>query len=180
MDPLALAARRFAEPMVSPTSGLPLIKSTPSLGRMLQWESARVMDVPVEWTRERKRARLFAALDEFIKTMAKDAGHPRFEKKFYFEGPFPPFHAKPPDIQVGDRGGTRPVARSVERDTDWESDVEDWKVWALFNMPEGITEIPSDLAAELFAKGKPNLRPLREKEWRKVPDGFRTYRSRNA
>ena len=157
------AARRHAPPIVAPAAGLPLIKNTVSLGRMLEWRRGRSVcdeDMPPEL----KERHILRDLDIFIKWMEKeDRAH--FRGQWHREGPFPHTEFRPNDVQHGDRGGKREIARNLVGDSK-DTGKEAWILWALFDVPEMIQEIPTTLAAELFSKGRENLRPYREKDWR--------------
>ena len=163
------AARRHAEPMLTPAAGLPLIKRTPTLGRMLEWRRGR-STYPKEYTEGQRKAHLLHDLDIFIKWMEKeDRAH--YRGTYYFDKPSIHFEPRGPDTQYGDKDergirASRKVARQLSKDAPLESDYEDTLIWALFDVPEYITELPTDLALDLFAKGRPDLRPLREREWR--------------
>ena len=176
MDALSRVARRHAAPMLSPASGLPLIKSTPSLGRMLVVRRGRSV-VDADMPAGLREAQVKRDTEIFIKWMEKEDGA-RFRKLVSITGPTPHLEHRPPDVQVGDRGDSRLVARSLAQDI--SNGKESYEIACLFDVPEGITEIPTDLAADLFRKGKPNLRPLRERDWKGKIDGFREYRSRNS
>lgn len=159
------AARRHATPIVSPSTGLPLIKSTVSLGRRLEWRKARDT-VDEDMPEDLKKRHVYEGFLTFVKWMEKEDGaHYRDQVKV--TGPFPHFEAKQPDIQVGDRGATRPVARRIDDDVGGNGK-EDYIIEALFDCPEYINEIPTDLAVDLFGKGKPGLAPLRQNEWMKT------------
>ena len=176
MDPLTRVARRHAAPMLDPKPGQVLIKSTPSLGRMLEWRKGRSVvdhDMPDHLRKEHVRR----DADIFIKWMEKEDGA-RYRGQIRVYGPFPHFEAQQPDVQVGDRGGTRQVARSIATDTS-NNGKEDYVIEALFDVPETIQEIPTYLAQDLFNK-RTDLRPLRERDWKGATNGFRTYKSRNA
>ena len=175
MDPLQRAARKHASPMLPPASGVPLLKTTASLGRRLEWRKGRSRPIPQEWTTEgdpaynqaRVHAQLLGDLGIFIQWMEKeDRAH--YRGKYYLEGPQAHFTPKPPDTQHGDAGGTRKVARNLMADT--EAGLVDYIIWALFDVPEYITEIPTELAQELFLNGRPGLRPLRGREWERRGD----------
>ncbi len=144
---------------------------------MLEWRRGR-STYPSDITEGARREHLLRDLAKFIAWMEKEDGA-RYRGKFFFDKPSAHFDPKPPDIQVGDRGGKRPVARNVMKDAS-NPDLEDTIIWALFDVPEGITEIPTDLAAELFAKGKKNMRPLRPNDWKGKYNGSREHRSRNS
>ena len=170
-------ARKYAAPMVDPKAGMPLIKSVPSLGRMLEWRKGRSVvdeDMPDHLRKEHVRR----DTEIFIKWMEKEDGA-RFRGQVRVHGPFPHFEANTaPVMQTGDRGGTRQLARSIVADTS-NNGKEDYVIECLFDVPEAINEIPTSLALDLFSKGTPNLRPLREKDFRGRIDGIREYRSRN-
>jgi hypothetical protein len=163
MDPLIKAGRRHAAPMLTPASGLPLIKSVPSLGRRVEVRRGR-STVPSAMAPVDKKRKVYEDLHIFIQWMAKE-DKARFHKVLAIEGPFPHLEVKPNDVQHGDKGGQREVARSLAADTS-NPEYEDYILVCEFDAPEYINEIPADLAAELFAKGRPGLRPLREREWK--------------
>lgn len=160
------AARRHAVPLVPPVKGLPLIKGTPTLGRMLEWRRGRVTvdcDMPIE----RKKRAVFDGMKVFLEWMRKeDRAEYRGKAKVY--GPYPHFNAQPPSVQVGDRGGKRLVARQVAQDLGGDGK-EDYVIEALFSVPEYINEVPTELAQRMFSQsgGRPGLRPLRDREWKK-------------
>lgn len=162
--PQIAAGRRLAAPMLSPVAGVPLVKSVPSLGRMLVWRKGR-STVDVDMPEDLKKRHTYEDFRKFVLWMEKEDGaHYRGEVKIH--GPFPHFEERPNDIQVGERGATREVARSIIEDTA-PSGKEDYVIEALFDVPEMINEIPTDLAIELFGDGKGGIRPLRENEWKR-------------
>lgn len=165
------ALRRHAVPVAAPVPGIPLVKSTANLGRMLERRRVRV-PVDAEMPQERRKTLLFKAARQFI---TEEGKRDRAEYRFGMEvhGPFPHFEPQSPDIQIGDRGGTRPRARSIADDTSAESGLVDYVLEATFSVPEYVNEIPTDLALELFSRpgGRPGLRPLRESEWRGIARG---------
>ncbi len=81
-------------------------------------------------------------------------------------GPAPHFTPHEPDTQYGDNGHHRKVARNIEADTSG-SGKEDYVIEMEFKCPEAITEIPTELALELFQRDgqRSDARPLREREW---------------
>jgi hypothetical protein len=161
------AARRHAPPIVAPAPGLPLIKNTASLGRMLEWRRGRSVcdeDMPPDL----KERHILRDLDIFIKWMEKEDGA-HFRGVWRREGPFPHTEFRRNDVQVGDQGGKREVARNLIRDSE-DTGKEAWILWALFDVPEMIQEVPTSMALDLFKK-RSDLRPLREKDWRGVLRG---------
>lgn len=164
--PQEKALRRLAVPSTSPAAGLPLIKTVPSLGRMLEWRRAR-STVEEDMPEGRRKTKIKADAEIFIKWMEQEDGA-HFRQEMRLEGPFPHLEARPADIQVGDRGGTRPRARNVQQDATGTGK-EDYIIWALFDVPEYVQEIPTEVALDIFGKGaRPDLRPLRPKEFAEV------------
>lgn len=161
------AARRHAVPIVEPRAGTPLIKSTVKTGWMLDRRQARAV-VPREMPLERRKGELKKMADQFIKDEYR-IDRSVFRGNFKIEGPFPHFDPHEADIQKGSQGGTRPIARSLAKDTT-DSEFEDYLLSATFICPEYINEIPTSLAMDLFTQpgGRPGLSPLRAKEWRGI------------
>lgn len=157
------AARRHAAPMLVPTPGVPLLRSTPSLGRMLEWRRGR-STVDAEMPESYRKEAVRRDTDIFIRWMEKEDGA-HFRGQVRLEGPIPHLEVHQNDTQTGDAGGHREIARNLARDS-LGNGKEDYIIWCLFDVPEGITEIPTDLAIDLFAKGKQNVRPLRTNDWR--------------
>lgn len=162
------AARRHAVPIVAPASGLPLIKNTVSLGRRLEWRRGR-STVDADMPEGARKTKVYQDFQIFIEWMKKEDGA-HYRNEVHIEGPFPHHEIRRNDVQVGDRGGRREVARSLEQDTK-DTGKEDYIIHALFDVPEMITEIPTSLALDLFTqpgKLRSDIRPLREKDWRGV------------
>lgn len=162
--PQIAAGRRTAAPMLAPSSGLPLIKSVPSLGRMLVWRKGQSV-VDADMPEEMRKRHTYEDFLKFVAWMEKEDGA-RYRGEVRISGPFPHFEPHPNDVQIGDRGGTREVARSIVEDTS-NNGKEDYIIEALFDVPEFINEVPTELAMDLLAKGESGIRPLREREWRR-------------
>lgn len=150
--------------------GAPLVRSTPELGVMLDRRRVRV-PVPADLPMERRKEYLRKAKDQFI------SEEYRIDRAVYvggmrLEAPTPHFDPHEPDTQVGDRGGTRPVARHLVDDISADETV-DYHLSAVFAGPEYVSEIPTALATELFTQpgGRQGLRPLRGNEWRGIARG---------
>ena len=161
------ALRRHAVPVAQPVAGIPLVKSTVNLGRTLDTRRVRVpmdFDFPQAW----RKALLFKKARQFIDEERRCDGA-EYRGGMKIEGPFPHFEPHEPDVQVGDRGGRRPVARSLAADTS-DLGTIDYVLEAVFSVPERINEIPTALAHELFDRpgGRPGLMPLRERDWRGI------------
>lgn len=157
------ALRRHAAPLLTARSGSPLIKSSAALGRRNEWRKG-LSTVDADMPEDLRKKKVYQDFLVFRDWMKKEDGA-HFLGKVKVSGPFPHFDPHEPDIQYGDSGGSRKVARSIERDTQ-NNGKEDYVIEALFNVPEYITELPTDLAVELFGNGRPGIRPLREREWR--------------
>lgn len=106
---------------------------------------------------------LYEDFRTFVQWLNKESGA-NFRKLVRIEGPTPHIGYAPNRVQVGDRGGTREVARNLLADSSDTGKV-DYRTYCLFDAPEFINEIPTDLAVDIFDKGRPGLRPLRDKEW---------------
>jgi hypothetical protein len=160
------AARRHAVPNLAPTPGLPLIKSTVNLGRRLEWRKARDT-VETDMPDELKKRHVYQGFLFFKEWMEKEDRAHYIEGSVRVSGPFPHFNQQMQGVQVGENGATRPIGHRIEQDVG-NNGKEDYIIEALFNVPEYINEISTDLAQELFGKGRPGLRPLREQEWRRT------------
>ena len=169
------AGRRHAAPMLAPKSGLPLIKSVPSLGRRAEWRKGSI-DVEVGMSEAQRKERIRWATGVFFDWMKKEDGAQYIPNTLRVHGPFPHFDPHEPDTQYGDAGGKRQIARKLSRDL--PEGKEDYVIEACFNCPEFIQEIPTELAQQLFAdpRRQSDIRPLRSNEWKK--DGARTWSPR--
>ncbi len=162
------AGRRHAAPMLAPVSGLPLIKSVPSLGWRPEWRKANC-DVEIGMSPAQRKARVKWGVDVFLSWMRKE-GAEYITGTLKVEGPFPHFEAHEPDTQYGDNNAHRKVARSIVKDT--TNGKEDYVIEACFKVREEIQEIPTELAQQLFADPRrvSNIKPLRDREWRTTGD----------
>jgi len=161
------AARRHAVPIVTPTNGGPLIKRTVELGWMQERRKVRV-PLDAEMPVEVRKAHLFRMARQFVDEELRLDGAV-YRGGMAVHGPFPHFDPHENDVQVGDRGKRRPLARDVREDTGDLSKV-DYVLEATFAVREHITEVPTSLALEMFTKpgSRPGLRPMRENEWSRV------------
>ena len=75
------------------------------------------------------------------------------------QGPLPHFAIKGPDVQYGDNGGSRPVARNLQEDLTGTGK-EDYVIIASFWAREKIQELRTPLALDLFAQGRAGIRPI--------------------
>jgi hypothetical protein len=166
------AGRRHAAPMLAPTSGLPLIKSVPSLGWRPERRKANV-DVEIGMSEAQRKRRVKWGVELFIQWMRKDGGAELIPGTLRIHGPFPHFAPRGNDTQYGDNGAHREVARSLVTDTN--NGKEDYVIEAQFRCREVIQEIPTSLAQELFANPahESSIKPLRDREWRRT--GARTW-----
>ena len=148
----------YAPPLVVPKPGLPLIKSTPDLG----WQLVRVkgrIDVDASLKPGTKKKKVYWAWKRFVKWQESEGL--RYVGGLEIQGPFPHANLKPSDTQTGDRGATRPVARSVEDDL--EPDVEDYVILANFWKRESVVMLDTDIARDLM--GTRGLRPAAPRQW---------------
>lgn len=149
--------------MLPAASGVPLIKSTPLLERMLVWRKGRSV-VDVDMPDHLRKEHVRRDFETFVAWMRKEDGAEYVQGSVRVSGPYPYLKAREPDIQHGDAGGHRPVARNAQGDVDQGK--ESYEIECLFRVVEAIQEVPTDLAIEMFGKGRAGLRPLRSNEWR--------------
>jgi hypothetical protein len=158
--------------MLTPKSGLPLIKSVPSLGWRAEWRKAYV-DVEIGMSEAQRKARVKWGVEVFFAWMKKEDRAQYIPNTLRIHGPFPHFAPRENDTQYGDNNARRKVARNLQTDTN--NGKEDYVIEAQFKCPEYIQEIPTDLAQTLFAdpRRESHIKPLRDREWRKT--GARTW-----
>ena len=140
-------ARRHAQAIVPASPGLPLIRSTPNL----DWQLVRLkatIDVEEGLAPETVKKKVYWGFQRFVEWMRKE-GH-EYKGGLKISGPFPHMDYQPDDIQTGDRGGTRPVARSVEQDLG--KGKLDYVIEGNFLVRETIRELPSDVAEDVIGK----------------------------
>lgn len=150
-----------------PLAGDGHIKSTPNLGWHPEKRSASfTVDYDLAANDEVKRRLENHAMGQFIEEEARIDGA-KFLARYPFQATWHPYlEYHEADIQRGENGATRPVARSVARDSantgKWSCRLEAW-----FMAPDYIQEIPTKLANEigLFEGRRPGLKPLRERRW---------------
>jgi hypothetical protein len=141
--------------LVAPAAGLPLIRSTPNLGRQLVRIKGTV-DVDASLTPETKKKRVYWGFKRFVEWMEKE-GH-EYRGNLVIHGPFPHMNWQQPSIQHGERGAQRKVARPVQGDVEY--DKEDYVLEAHFLTREKIQEIPADVGLDVI--GKRGVRAVRE------------------
>ena len=115
-------------------------------------------DMP-EWLRKRH---IKQAAEKFIQWMNKEEGAIWDGSLPDVQGPIPHFDIHEPDVQYGENGAQRPIARSVQEDLTGNGK-EDYHIIASFWARERITEVRTPVAQELFAAGKAGVRPFRER-----------------
>jgi hypothetical protein len=156
-----LIARRNAPSITIPTPGGPLIRSVPELG----WQKVRIkatIPVDADMPKDKRKRYLFRATQQFIREEEKLRGA-RFAGGIELSGPRRHLDVHPPDIQVGDRGGTRPRARNMFADT--QNGKEAYDIWGDFWIREQVTEVRTDVALDLFKEGRPGVRPMRARDY---------------
>ena len=97
--------------------------------------------------------------ERFVKWMQAEDGAQWDGQMPTIEGPYPHFDAQEPDVQRGDNGASRPVARSVQEDLTGTGK-EDYVIIASFWVREKIQELPTATALSLFDTGRPGVRPV--------------------
>ena len=141
--------------------GSPNIRSVPDLGYVkvrMQGTATVDADMPDELRKKHVKQ----AFEKFVQWMKAEEGAIWDGTLPEIQGPLPHFAIKEPDVQYGDNGASRPIARSVQEDLTG-SGKEDYKIIASFWAREKITEVRTSVAEELFASGRPGVRPFRER-----------------
>ena len=140
-------ARIHAPTLVPAMPGVPLIRSTPNLGRQLVRIKGTI-DVDASLSPEAKKKKVKWAFDRFVQWMEKE-GH-EYRGHLQIHGPYPHMAWKQPSVQTGERGAQRKVARPVGGDI--EPDVWDYVLEARFLVKERIQELPSDVGLEVIGQ----------------------------
>ena len=154
--------RRSAPSIVIPTPNAPLIRSVPELG----WQKVRIratIPVDADMPEEKRKDYLYKAAQQFIREEELMRGA-RFAGGIELKGPRPHLDMKPPKIQKGDNGATRPQARSILEDSS-KTGKEAYDIWGNFWIKEWFQEVRSDVALDLFKKGTPGVRPARARDY---------------
>lgn len=148
-----LLGRRWAPSL----AGSAQIRSVPTLGWVKVKRKARFAvddDMPDE---QRKREMLWN-FHRFVAWMKKEDGAEWDGQMPDVNGPYPHFDAKPPDVQYGENGASRPIARNVQEDLTGTGK-EDYVIIASFWVREKIQEVRSSIADQVI--GQPGVRALR-------------------
>jgi len=111
---------------------------------------------------ELRKRHVKQAFEKFVQWMNKEDGAIWDGQWPEIQGPQPHFEIREPDVQYGDNGGSRTVARNLQEDLTGNGK-EDYIIIASFWAREQITEVRTDVAQELFATGKAGVRPFRER-----------------
>lgn len=139
-------------------AGSPQIRSVPTLGWLKVKRKARFA-VDDDMPDEQRKREMYRNFQRFTAWMKKEDGAEWDGQIPEIHGPYPHFDAKPPDMQYGENGASRPVARNVQEDLTGNGK-EDYVIIASFWVRERITEVRSTLADDVI--GKPGIRALRE------------------
>jgi hypothetical protein len=134
----------------------------PALG----WQRVRIkatIPVDADMPKEKRKRYLYRATQQFIREEEKLRGA-RFAGDIELSGPRRHLEVRPPDIQVGDRGDTRPRARSMLADST-DNGKEAYDIWGTFWVREQIQEVRTDVALDLFKEGRPGVRPMRARDF---------------
>ncbi|KKL73191.1 hypothetical protein LCGC14_2077380 [marine sediment metagenome] len=147
--------RDYAPPLLPVKSGVPLIRSTPNLG----WQAVRIrgrIDVERSLRPETRKKKLYWAFQRFVQWM-EDEGH-IYKGDLSITGPYPHAELKEPDLQTGDRGEQRRVARNLKDDVG-QGDVDDYVIEATFWARERVQLVDKDVAIKV--EGKKGIRLAR-------------------
>ena len=142
-------------------AGNPQIRSVPTLGWVKVERKAR-FEVDDDMPEDKRKAYGFEMFERFVKWMKAEDGAKWDGQMPRIEGPFPHFNAQEPDMQYGENGASRPVARNVQEDLTGTGK-EDYVIFASFWVQEKIQEVSTPVAQDLFATGKAGVRPFRER-----------------
>ena len=162
----------YALPLLPVKSGVPLIRSVPNLG----WQAVRIrgrIDAEKSLKPETKKKKLYWGFQRFVKWMESE-GH-KYQGSLSITGPYPHADLKPPDTQVGDRGGQRSVARNLEQDVG-HSDLEDYVFEATFITRERVQLVDKDVALQV--EGKRGIRLARPSDLTGIKNGTDYFKER--
>ena len=137
------------------------IRSVPSLGRVKVRRSGRAT-VDSDMPDELRKRHVKQAFEKFVQWMNAEDGAVWDGTRPEIQGPLPHFAIKEPDVQYGDNGASRPIARNLQEDLTG-SGKEDYIIIASFWAREQFTELRTSVAEDLFATGKAGVRPFRER-----------------
>ena len=116
-------------------------------------------EVDADMPEDKRKAFGRQMFERFIKWMQAEDGAKWEGNHPTIEGPYPHFDAQEPDVQYGDNGGSRPVARNLQEDLTGTGK-EDYVIIASFWAREKIQELRTPLALDLFAQGRAGIRPI--------------------
>ena len=142
-------------------AGNPQIRSVPTMGWVKVERKAR-FEVDDDMPEEQRKKEGLANFYKFIAWMKAEDGAKWDGQMPRIEGPYPHFDAKEPDVQYGDNGASRPIARNVQEDLTGNGK-EDYVIFASFWVREKIQEVSTPIAQEIFSAGKGGVRPFRER-----------------
>ena len=151
-----LLGRRWAPSL----AGSQHIRSVPAMGWVKVRRKAR-FEVDDDMPEEKRKAYGKQMFERFIMWMKAEDGAEWDGKRPSIEGPYPHFDAKEPDVQYGDNGASRLVARNVQEDLTGTGK-EDYVIFVDFWVRERITEVRSAQAADVV--GMPGVRAFRERD----------------
>jgi hypothetical protein len=151
-------ARKWAPSL----AGSPQVRSTAPLGFVKVRRRSRFEvddDMPEPALRHYARQ----MFDRFVLWMKAEDGAEWDGSKPVITGPVAHFEAQAPDVQWGEGGVSRPIARNVQQDMSGSGRV-DYFIETAFWVRERIVEVRSSVAESLFATQKPGVRPAREND----------------
>lgn len=150
---MSLVGRRWAPSL----AGSPQIRSVPTLGWVKVQRKGR-FEVDDDMPEDARKSYGKQMFERFVLWMKAEDGAEWDGQLPTILGPYPHFDAKPPDMQYGDNGASRPVARNVQEDLTGTGK-EDYVIIASFWVRERIQELRTPIAEEVI--GKPGIRAMR-------------------
>lgn len=142
-------------------AGSAQIRSVPGMGWVKVRRKSR-FEVDADMPDDARKAFGRQMFERFILWMKAEDGAVWDGQMPEITGPVPHFEARTPDVQYGDNGGSRPIARNLQEDLTGNGK-EDYYIYASFWVRERITEVRTPVAQDLFAAGKAGVRPFRER-----------------
>ena len=138
-------------------AGSPQIRSVPQMG----WTKVRrkgTATVDADMPDGLRKKHVKQAFERFVWWMKQEDGAEWDGRLPVIQGPSPHFDIKQPDVQYGDNGASRPVARNLQEDLTGTGK-EDYHIIASFWVRERITEVRTEFVSDILAN--PAVRLMR-------------------
>ena len=151
---MSKVGRRWAPSL----AGSPQIRSVPEMGWVKVQRKGR-FEVDDDMPEDKRKSYGKQMFERFVQWMKAEDGAEWDGNLPTVQGPYPHFNAQPPDMQYGDNGASRLVARNVQEDLTGTGK-EDYVIIASFWVREQVQELRSPVAEEVVGRG--GIRALRE------------------